>query len=399
MAWWLIRCFGEILKGTMYMDEQRILIEILHATINETENANFIKEKITSENLISIFKLAKKHDLAHVVSNFIYQNKIDVDKEFQTILQREELLSVYRNEQMNYAFSEIFSAFDEIGIEYIPLKGAVIRSFYPYESMRTSCDIDILIHNNDLGSAINSLKSKGYICKDRSYHDVSLYSPNKIHLELHFNLQENIRNLDVVLKDAWKYSMPTNSNQCEFKKEFFVFHIFAHMAYHFVSGGCGIRSLLDIWVMKHKMGISYLCSKRLLEKAGIYQFASEMDKLAEQCFTNNNLDDFSVMLLKYIFDGGVYGSVENHIAIDKHKAKNSIVYAFKRLFLPYNFMVISYPFLKKAPYLLPFCWLIRCMKVIFTGKSKRILFEMSCVNNVSDEKIKEVKEICSRLAL
>lgn len=381
------------------MNEQRILIEILYATINEIENTDFIKEKITSDILIPICQLAKKHALAHVVSDFIYRNKIDVDEKTQTILQREALVSIYRNEQMKYAFNEICSAFEESGIVYIPLKGAVIRPFYPYESMRTSCDIDILIHDNDLETAISSLKNKGYICGKRNYHDISLFSPNKIHLELHFNIQENIHNLDKVLKDAWEYAIPKESNQYEFKKEFFAFHIFAHMAYHFRSGGCGIRSLLDIWVMKHKMGISYLDAKILLEEAGIYQFAKEMDKLAEQCFTNKELDDFSILLLKYIFDGGTYGSVKNHIAMDKHKSKSSVVYTFKRLFLPYNSMKISYPFLNKAPYLLPFCWFLRCMKVIFAGKSKRILFEMSCVNTISDEKTKEVKEIFSRLEL
>lgn len=132
--------------------------------------------------------------------------------------------------------------------------------------MRTSCDIDILIYEEDLEVAINSLETKGYRCGERNYHDVSLYSPSKIHLELHFNIQENMDNLDAVLKDAWEYAVPTNTSQYAFSKEFFAFHIFAHMAYHFVSGGCGIRSLLDIWVLKHKMGISYSLQKHCWRK-------------------------------------------------------------------------------------------------------------------------------------
>lgn len=384
------------------MDEknvQNILIEILYSAVNEVDDNDSIKQKITPDILISLYRLAKIHDLAHVVSNFVYRNKIELGKELQICLQREEIMSVYRHEQMKYAFEEICSVFDETGIIYIPLKGAVLRLYYPYESMRTSCDIDILIREDDLETAISSLETKGYSCGTRKFHDVSLYSPNKIHLELHFNIQENIDNLDAVLKDAWEYAVPMNSTQYAFSKEFFVFHIFAHMAYHFVSGGCGIRSLLDIWVMEHKMGISYSCAKKLLTKAGIYKFASEMSKLAERCFTYNDRDAFSDAVLKYIFEGGVYGSVENHIAVGKFKNKCSVAYALKRLFLPYKLMIKLYPFLQKVPYLLPVYWVVRWIKAIFGGKSKKIVLEMSRINNIPDEKVDEVKAICSRLGL
>ena len=384
------------------MDEknvQNILIEILYSAVNEVDDNDSIKQKITPDILISIYRLAKIHDLAHVVSNFVYRNKIELGKELQIRLQREEIMSVYRHEQMKYAFEEICSVFDETGIIYIPLKGAVLRPYYPYESMRTSCDIDILIREDDLETAISSLETKGYSCGTRKFHDVSLYSPNKIHLELHFNIQENIDNLDAVLKDAWDYAVSMSSAEYAFSKEFFAFHMFAHIAYHFISGGCGIRSLLDIWVMEHRMGISYSCAKKLLTKAGIYKFASEMSKLAEQCFTYNDRDAFSDTVLKYIFEGGVYGSVENHVAVDKFKNKGSVAYALKRLFLPYKLMIKLYPFLQKAPYLLPIYWVVRWIKAIFGGKSKQIVSEMSRVNNIPDEKVDEVKAICSRLGL
>ena len=45
--------------------------------------------------------------------------------------------------------------------------------------------------------------------------------------------------------------------------------MFAHMLYHFISGGCGIRPLMDIWIAEHKMGITYTEAKDLLETAGI----------------------------------------------------------------------------------------------------------------------------------
>ena len=378
---------------------QQLLIEILYATVNETEQNDSIKQKITPDNLISVYRLAKQHDLAHVVADFVDRNQIEVDAELQAKLQREALLSVYRHEQMKYAFAQICAAFDDAGIAYIPLKGAVIRPYYPYESMRTSCDIDVLIHEKDIDTAIPALEAMGCRCGERNYHDVSLYSPNKIHLELHFSIQENMDNLDAVLKDAWDYAVQKNGSQYAFSEEFFAFHMFAHMAYHFVSGGCGIRALLDIWVMEHRMGISHFCARALLERAGIYRFATEMSGLAERCFSRNDADAFADSILKYIFRGGVYGSVQNHVAVDQSKNDNRVAYVFKRLFPSYKSMTVPYPLLKKAPYLLPFCWVARWMRALFGGKSKRIVSEVAYVNRTSDETIREVKEICSRLGL
>ena len=378
---------------------QQILITILHSTVNGVALSDTDKHQITPELFASVYLLAKKHDMAHVLAEFLYQNQITVPRDLQARLQQEAFLTAYRLEQLKYTFGEICRTFEEAEIGYVPLKGSVIRPFYPQESMRTSCDIDILIHEESLEKAISSLTVKGYQCGKRNYHDVSLYAPNKVHLELHFNILESMDQLDVVLKHAWEHAVPEKGTRYGFSEEFFAFHMFAHMAYHFVHGGCGIRSLLDIWVMEHKMNIPYSCAKKLLKKAGIYQFAAEMSKLAELCFTENDSAVFSDPVLKYIFQGGVYGSMENHIAVTKTRNKSSLIYAIKRIFLPYKSMTITYPVLKKAPYLLPFCWVARWIRLLRGGKTRQMMTEMTCATNISDERIQEVAAIRSRLGL
>jgi hypothetical protein len=382
------------------MDEreiQKILTEILFAEIHEAESSPDIAQKITHDVLISVCRLAKQHDLVHIVSRFVYKNKIQIAPKLAEKLQREEYLSVYRYERMKHAFDEICNTFDEARIAYVPLKGSVIRPYYPYESMRTSCDIDILIHESDLQSAILCLQNKGYRCENKNYHDVSLYLYNEIHLELHFNILENIDSLDSVLKDAWNYTALEQGSRYAFTPDFFVFYVYAHMAYHFLAGGCGIRSLLDIWIVENKMGATYLHAEKILKKAGIYTFAKEMSSIANKCFTENDTDEFSDLALKYIYSGGLYGTDKNKIAMRKCKTKNSFSYAIERLFLPYNRMVSIYPILKKLPILLPFCWMIRCIFVVFQRKTKRISDEWSYVKSIPDNTVTELTELRSRL--
>lgn len=387
---------AENMEATVIED---IFIKILRSELTETELDDSVKEQLTLDVVAALYSLAVRHDLAYIFVSSLHKCGYKDDDSAYSNLSQKAIMSVYRNEQINYAFAQICDTFDQASIPYIPLKGSVIRPYYPQESMRTSCDIDILVKEEDLEAAMDALGQKGYKCGDRNYHDVSLFSDANVHLELHFTIQENIDKLDAVLKDAWRYARLTDGSRYKFTDGFFAFHMFAHMSYHFLSGGCGIKSLMDIWIMKHKMGIAYDCAIELLEKADIYRFAAEISKLAEICFSGEPKDEFSDTILSYIFSGGVYGTSQNQIAVKKSKSKSTLLYAFQRLFLPYKTMVFLYPVLKKLPFLLPFCWIARLCKMLFGGKVKRTIEELKTVNEVSVDQINTLTTMRSRLGL
>ncbi len=402
----LIRWFGENSDLNIERAEnmevkaiEDIFIKILRSELTETELDDSVKEQLTPDVISALYSLADRHDLAHIIYFSLYKCGLKNDDAIYTRFDQKAIMSVYRNEQMKYAYGQICDTFDQMSIPYIPLKGSVIRPYYPKESMRTSCDIDILVKEENLEAAIDALVQKGFKCSDRNYHDVSLFSEANVHLELHFNIQENIDKLDAVLRDAWRYARLTEGNQYKFTDEFFVFYMFAHMSYHFLSGGCGIKSLMDIWIMEHKMGITYECARELLEKADIYRFAAEISRLAEICFSGEPKDEFSDTILSYIFSGGVYGTSQNKIAVKKSKSKSTLLYALQRLFLPYKSMVTLYPILHKLPFLLPFCWIARLCKMLFGGKAKHTIRELKTVNNVSDDKINTIILMRERLGL
>lgn len=382
-------------KNSLY----NIFIKILCSELNETELDVSVKEQLTPEVISALYSLSKHHDLAHIVASSFYKNGLLTDDEVSKNFNKQRLLSVYRNEQMKLAFSEICEILESAEIKYIPLKGSVIRPYYPEESMRTSCDIDILIPEENIETATEKLIEKGYKLRKKNFHDVSLFSPMGIHLELHFNILEDIDRLDSVLKNAWQYAAVTNGYRYDFSKEFFLFHMFAHMSYHFLHGGCGIRALMDVWIMKYNMKITYLQAEKLLKEAGIYQFAEEISKLADICFSDTEKNPFYDTLLNYIINGGVYGTPQNSIAVTKTKVNSNFLYTFKRLFLPYRKMKNKYPVLNKIPILLPLLWLVRILELFFSKKTKKALSELKTVTNMSDEEINATKEIKERLGL
>lgn len=378
---------------------QDIFIKILRSELTEMELDASVKAQLTPDVISALYLLSNRHDLAQVVSSSLHKSGLKSDGEAYSKFNRKAIMSVYRNEQMKYAYNQICDIFNRESIPYIPLKGSVIRPYYTEESMRMSCDIDILVKKENLKSATDALVKMGFKCEDIYYHDVSLFSPANIHLELHFNIQENIDKLDAVLKDAWQYAKRADGSEYEFTSEFFAFYMFAHISYHFLEGGCGMKSLMDIWVMEHKMGITYECAKELLDKAGIYKFAAEISKVAEICFSDKPKDEFSDIILSYILSGGVYGNLQNRISVKKSDNNGTVIYALKRLFIPYKMMTIIYPILKKLPILLPFCWVSRFFRLLFGGRSKLALEKIKTVNKVSDDKISEIVQMREHLGL
>lgn len=368
-----------------------ILTDILRSTVG-----GIAVDRAVPDSPAAVYRLARKHSLAHLVVRYAAEGGMVPEPELAARMQREDILRLYKHERMKYAFSEACAAFDAARIDHIPLKGAVLRDFYPDESMRTSCDIDILVREEDLDRAVECLAGKGWRVGERHFHDISLFSPNGTHLELHFSVMENIAALDAVLKDAWDYAQPKEGSRWEFRREFFVFHIYAHMAYHFLDGGCGIRSLLDIWVMEHRMGAAYPCAERLLKRAGLWRFASEISAAANRCFTEGDSSD---PLLDYIWRGGVYGTRQNRISLQTRTLGSTRAYLLRRIFPPLPSMVIGYPVLGRMPFLLPLCWVHRCFRAAFGRRAKRLRTELTAAGQVSGEELREANELLLRLGL
>ncbi len=380
------------------MDKEftKILFSILKSQLKDAQ-IQIDKEKLTKEVISSLYNVSKKHDVAHIVCAYLEKNGFLKDHFLADKFYSEEIMSVCRYEQQKYALQEITNCFREQDIAYITLKGFVIRPYYPQESMRTSCDIDILIKEQDLQRAISALEQNGYSLTEKGFHDVSLFSPSGVHLELHFSLLENKPNIDKVLKDAWQYAQTQDGVSYSFTEEFFIFHIYAHIWHHFLSGGCGIRSLMDLWIIKNKMGIDYQKASSLLKKAGIEKLAKEIDTLAQICFDDKIGDEFYDNLLDYIVLGGIYGSFENRVAV---KGTDSVVkYSFKRIFLPLRLMKPNFPVLNKAPFLLPFCWIARIFQTLFGKKRKTATQELKVAKNFSSDKKAKTEQMRQRLGL
>lgn len=99
---------------------------------------------------------------------------------------------MYRYKTINCELEQIGKTLEKANIPFILLKGSVIRKYYPESWMRTSCDIDILVNELDLNSAIRLLcDSLRYTSGEKTSHDIKMYSESVLYLELHYSIIES----------------------------------------------------------------------------------------------------------------------------------------------------------------------------------------------------------------
>lgn len=351
-----------------------------------------------------LFQLCSKHSISVIVGDVLGKSKmiektLDVKK-----LINESFMSVYRYEQSQTEIKKITHVLTELKIPYILLKGPRVRKYYPEPWLRTSCDIDILIHEEDLDLAINGLVEKcSYKKQERNYHDVPLVSPNNILLELHFNIKENMDNLDKVLIKVWDYSSPVGKDNCleyEQSNEFFFFHLLAHTAYHFQHGGCGIRSILNLYLIHHQMPYNDEKLKILCREAKIETFYEYVIQLSEVWFGESSHTPVTSAMEEYILHGGTYGTKDNSIAMDQTRQNGGHArYIRGRIFMPYGTLKIKYPILERHKYLTPVYQVVRWGKMLSSGKFKKYIAELHLSKRINQEQLDSAEKLLEALKL
>ena len=205
-----------------------MFFELLRSVLTEKKLDKSLFEGLDEEGLEELYKLAKKQDLAHIVLPALECSGISAEGKTANKLARHQLMAIYRYENQSFELGRICDTLEKNNVPFIPLKGAVIRELYPEPWMRTSCDVDVLVKNEDLGRAEAAILSELSYVRDTktNAHDLSLYSESgDVHLELHFSLNEGIEGADDVLELAWENALPVSSEACRHRltNEFAVF--------------------------------------------------------------------------------------------------------------------------------------------------------------------------------
>lgn len=364
------------------MTESNILFALLRYQICGENVSEEVKQAVTPEVLEKVYRLANSHDLAHLAGQSLSQLGLLADDEVSEKFKKKAMQAVYRYVQLNFEYEQACAVLEEAKIPFMPLKGSVLRAHYPEPWMRTSSDMDVLVKPENLDAAAAVLTEKlGYVAGKKDEHDIPMRSKSGLLLELHYDTMEERHAKGKryeMLGRIWDYAAPKTADSCHYYLSddmFYFFHI-AHMAKHFEMGGCGIRTFMDLWIMRNRMEYDTEKRAQILKDGNLTAFAAAAEALSACWFENAPLDELTTQMEQFVLWGGTFGNLQNRAIVGQAREGGKAKYLLSRVFLPYSTMKQVYPVLQKHKWLTPVYHPVRWVQMVSRGDMGRAVSEV-----------------------
>ena len=378
---------------------------------------------LDEKTLRAVYALAKRHDLAHLLLNGKLKiesgksgtagdgaNDVPNIAELVAELERARLTAAWRVKNIEIEQGRVGKCLSEARIPHIFLKGAVMRSYYPETWMRTSSDVDVLVPQDMLGSAVKALEDGiGYRVRTREIHDVSIFSKSGVHLDMHTLFEGDTEDC-ALLSSAWEMARGKTQDGCDGEQaqntdferfltpEHFYFYHVAHMAEHMRSGGCGIRTFIDLYLINSRLTFDRSALDRLLCERGLYRFERAAVRLANAWMLGEDAKDLAPFE-EYVLTGGVYGNVEQGVAVRRRDGRGKFSYIMRRIFMPYEELKQRHPSLDGRRWLTPVYEVWRWLSLIDPKRSKRSRSELKSTVKLDEEKRTSVADLFDSLGI
>ena len=386
--------------------------------------------RTNEENIKGLFRMSAKHFIDALTGMTLKKAGVVLPKYWE-----ERMVKAVRKVILFDAERKKLCAWmDRERIWYLPLKGIILKEYYPSIGMRQMSDNDILFDADAWERVEKHMLSKGYETESvgNGNHDVYQKAPvynfemhrslyGKGHDERWVEYYSDIKNRllsdqpEVVCDAVYGASENTTANQTEsanggnsscgyhMSDEDFYIYITSHAYKHYSGSGTGIRTLLDFYAyLKAKektFDFDYI--KAECRKLGISDFEKRNRRLCWKVFSSQQIYDRAsfeqslsadeMEMLKYYLSSGVYGTFERMVAnrmekqtkADGKKNLSKLSYYRHRVF-PGMELYENYPLLVKHRFLIPAYWFYRIVRMLFSKKRRNyMLREVKAVKKVT----------------
>lgn len=311
------------------------------------------------------------------------------------------------SERQMRAFRRLCSAFDEYGIDYMPLKGVNLKALYPKPELRPMGDADVLIRMDQYERIIPIMHSLGYVEEGESDHELPWRS-EELYLELHKCLIPSYnRDYYAYFGDGWQLAVQQSGSRYAMSAEDTFVYLFVHFAKHFRDGGIGCRHVVDLWLYRRKnpdLNEEYI--KTELSKLHLLEFYENTCLLLAAWFDGGQMNDKTEFMSEFIFASGSWGSMEARVVSSVLRSaeysaagfSGKLTYLLQTAFPPLVMLRSKYTVLKKHPWMLPLVWVVRPFY--------KLLFEFRTLDkrkteydSISQEKISQRRQVLMNLGL
>ena len=303
--------------------------------------------------------------------------------------------------------NRICAAFDEKGIDYLPLKGCRMKRLYPRPELRVMGDADILIRLEQYEKIAPLMAELGFVQGPETDHEL-VWKSGALYLELHKHLIPSY-NLDLYgyFGDGWQRAMRESGGCHVMTAEDEFIYLFTHFAKHFRDGGIGCRHVVDLWVyLRQNPQLDEAYVRAQLGQLQILEFYDNIRRLLAVWFDGAETDEKTELISCLIFDSGSFGrdeirtlsrAVRDARSGGRHKS-GRLVYAWQTAFPDVATLQEKYPVLQKAPWMLPAVWVYRPFYKIF-AEPKTLKRQKDNLKALSDGNLDERRQLLRYVGL
>lgn len=378
------------------------LIYLMACSLQGTKPEEALLANIDLEALL---RLAKAHSVSAMVCMALEQTDA-----FQHAAETTRLKwldaknkAVRKNMLLDAERKTILHELETQSIWYMPLKGSILKDWYPKPGMREMADNDILFDPSGREQVREIFQNRGYktVSFRKGNHDVYEKAPI-YNFEMHVSLfHGTYKELTEQYENVKERLLPVDGTAYQFAftpEDFYVF-VLAHAYKHYSHSGTGIRTLADIYVMNRHLGgiMNRDEVEQKLTQLGIAEYEQHSRVLAEKLFSavrplaETELTEDEKEMLLYYCNATTYGTVDNRVNnrlrelqenSENIKLWTKVKYCCVRLFPGREFCKFAYPFVYKHPWTLPFFWVWRIVYRSIASK-KNVQQELKALKAVS----------------
>lgn len=379
----------EVVKNELRDKYAAVMIELVICAIKGQVPD---QELLQDVDLTELYKVCNRHNLTACAAYALESAGISARKFSQA---KEK--AIRKNILMDSERRIIFQHFEEHKIWYLPLKGVLLKEWYPKSGMRQMSDNDILCDETKVNEIKEIFEECGYTCERMGIgvHDIYKKKP-LYHFEIHRSLFSNLFEgpFFPYYKDVKERLIKTEGTEYgyHFRDEDYYLYMLAHEYKHFSRGGTGVRSLVDTYIILNRFRDSYdwdyLAEE--LEKLELTEFELRNRLLVEKLFAREPLAQDEQEYLNYYIHSGTYGTLENavNIAFEKYGKGSKLRFVLFRIFPPPRLLRGAAPWVEKSPILIPAAWCYRLFRGMTSGR-KKVANEMKYLINKKDNNSKE----------
>lgn len=367
------------------------------------------------------FEFAGIHNVHGIAAYKIYEyaSLCPEDEELSAIAKVAEVYynkTVDESDERAEQYRKLAELFCDNNIDFIPLKGILVREYYTVPQLRSFSDIDIIIRESDRQKCQKVMLDNGFE-EEIYYRTVWNYKRNNEYYEIHTEIiPDDIKECLVwqsYFKTMWDNAEIYLKNEYRLKNEFHFVFLIAHIAKHMYCRGAGIRMYLDLaFIFKNTdCSIKWDVVLKELKKLKLDKFFYVVANSVKAWFgislpfktpnvETGVLDSFYEFTMK----AGVFGKegVSSEMAIMKQVEKeNSRAIKIKSiaqiLFPPKAQLESKYTYIKDKPYLIPAAWIHRIISNIRKVREKTS--EIKEVVSMNDEDIRELNVLYKNIGL